>query len=239
MSSTKDDLLFRLTEELGENILELDEYVGDLLKIPGSGINKAHIDKIWRIRSKATRLKRIQTALLNIQKIEKGELVLAKNENSLRGIIIDVLSTIKHIADYKNVKIRIEILNDVICECDKNKMESVLQDLVINSIDFCPEENGEIIITLKPEEDMTRITIKDNGIGIVRESIDKIFDADYQMKLAVKREHIESGLALPVCKAIVEAHKGKLYTESKGTDFGTEMHVILPLKINEGIRKIE
>jgi len=237
--NTKDKLLFRLTEELGSQIVELDKYVIALTLLPGLGVNKAHIEQLWTIRAKATRLKRIQHALLDIQKIEHGILSLSKNENSLRGIIIDAVSSLKHVSDSRQVKIRMDIVEDMICNCDKNKMESVLNNLIINSIDFCPQSNGEVIITLSKDGENGIISVKDNGIGIREEVVKLVFDSNYQMELAIKREHVESGLALPVCKAIIEAHQGKIWTESAGTDLGTSIIITIPKNVSEGIRKLD
>ena len=71
MSSKKDELLLRLTEELGASIFELDQYVRKRVKLPGLGINRAHVEKLGLINDKTMRLKRIQHALFDIQKIER------------------------------------------------------------------------------------------------------------------------------------------------------------------------
>jgi len=235
-SSKKDQLLLRLTEELGTNIVELDNYVNQLILLPGLGVNKAHVEHLQMIREKATRLKQIQHALLNIEKIERGEFTLAKNDNSLRGIIIDTVSSLQFAMDSRKVKIRIDILHDVKCNCDKNKIETVLNNLLTNSIDFSPP-NSEIVVSLNVEGKNGIIEIKDKGVGVQESEVKNIFNADYQMDLSVKRDHIESGLALPVCKTIIEEHNGKIWLESKGADMGTTTHILLPLYVDERLRK--
>jgi len=235
-SSKKDQLLLRLTEELGINISELDDYVNQLILLPGLGVNKAHVEQLRTIRAKATRLRQIQHALLNIEKIERGEFTLTKNDNSLRGIIIDSVSSLQYAMDSRKVKIRIDILHDVKCNCDKNKIETVLNNLLTNSIDFSPP-NSEIVVSLNVEGKNAIIDIKDNGIGVQESEVENIFNADYQMELSVQRDHIESGLALPVCKTIIEEHNGKIWLESKGTDMGTTVHILLPLYVDDGLRK--
>jgi len=235
-SSKKDLLLFRLTSELGTNIDELDDYVNDLINILGLGVNRAHVENLWKIKAKTTRLKRIEQALLNLEKIERGEFALAKNDNSLRGIIIDTVSSLQFILDSNNVKIRIDILHDVKCNCDKNKIETVLNNMIVNSIDYSPP-NSEIVITLNVDGKNARIEIKDKGIGIQKSAIENVFNADYQIDLSVEREHIESGLALPVCKTIIEEHKGKIWIESEGKDMGTTAYILLPLYVDETLLK--
>jgi len=237
-SSKKDLLLFRLTTELGTNIDELDDYVNQLIKILGLGVNKGHVENLWKIRAKTTRLKRIQYALLNIEKIERGEFTLSKNDNSLRGIIIDTVSSLKFILDSSNIKIRIDILHDVKCNCDKNKIETVLNNMIVNAIDFSPP-NSEIVVSLDVDGKNAKIKIKDTGIGIQKSAIENVFNADYQLDLSVERKHIESGLALPVCKTIIEEHKGKIWIESEGKDMGTTAHILLPLYVDDALKKLD
>jgi len=93
-------------------------------------------------------------------------------------------------------------------------------------------------MSLNVDRNNAIIEIKDNGIGIQKSVIENVFDASYQMDLSVEREHVESGLSLPVCKKIIEQHDGKIWVDSPGTDMGTTMHVLLPLYVDQGLRKI-
>jgi len=70
--------------------------------------------------------------------------------------------------------------------------------------------------------------VKDNGVGISKESLDKIFVKFYQIDTSITREHGGTGIGLSVCKGLIEGHDGKIWAESEGPNKGTEMHIILP-----------
>ena len=233
-SSQKDKLLFRLTEELGEDLNKLNDYVQILYEHHTAGVNQAHLDNLLEISADVTRLYRIQNSLLDIQKIDSGTLTLSRNQHSIREIITDTITPINHLAQRKKVTIRPE-LEDVICSCDKNKIEQVIFNLLINAIDFCPKENGLIVIQLSRENENAKIVIKDNGLGVTKENLQKLFDSNYQIQISVEREHVESGLALPVCKTVIDLHGGKIWTASQGRDWGTEIHILLPLKSEDDV----
>jgi len=101
---------------------------------------------------------------------------------------------------------------------------------MINAIDFCKQGNGKIVVTLQRDGDNAKISVKDNGIGIVRESLEKIFERIYQINLDIIREHGEAGIGLPVARAIIDGHAGKIWAESQGPDRGAEIHFLLPLE---------
>ena len=100
--------------------------------------------------------------------------------------------------------------------------------MIANSLDFCPKQYGKINIKLSSENKHARITVKDNGVGIVKESINKIFVKFYQVDTSTTREHGGTGIGLSVCKGIVEGHGGKIWAESDGKDTGAEIHILLP-----------
>ena len=132
-------------------------------------------------------------------------------------------------ADKQGITITTELLDPVPFLCDSSRLEQVISNLISNSLDFCPKQDGKINIKLNSENGHARIIVKDNGIGIVKESIDKIFVKFYQVDTSLTREHGGTGIGLSVCKGIVEGHGGKIWAESEGKYKGTEMHILLPL----------
>ena len=79
------------------------------------------------------------------------------------------------------------------------------------------------------DSDNGKIIVKDNGIGITRDKLEKIFVKFYQIDASSTREYGGTGLGLSVCKGIIEAHGGKIWAESDGTNKGAEIHILLPL----------
>lgn len=104
---------------------------------------------------------------------------------------------------------------------DKNKIRIVIQSLIENAIKYSQREDN-IFISLKENEDNLEFSIKDNGIGVMDEDRDKIFNKFFRAKNAIQKEEIGTGFGLFTTKNIVERHHGKIWFESeagKGTTF--------------------
>ncbi|TSA16451.1 MAG: ATP-binding protein, partial [Nitrosopumilales archaeon] len=112
--------------------------------------------------------------------------------------------------------------------CDRCRIEQVLANLIANSLDFVPKQTGRIHLSLISDNGHAKIIVKDNGIGIIKESIGKIFVKFYQVDTTSTRQHGGTGLGLVVCKGIVENHGGKIWAESDGEGKGTTIHIKLP-----------
>ncbi|QLH11316.1 hypothetical protein DSQ20_07470 [Nitrosarchaeum sp. AC2] len=114
------------------------------------------------------------------------------------------------------------------CNCDKDRMSQVIINVLSNAIDFCPKQQGKIEIITNRIKNNIHIIIKDNGMGISKENIDKIFVKYYQVDTTLTREHGGTGIGLSLSKIIVENHNGKIWAESNGLDKGSEIHIQLP-----------
>lgn len=119
---------------------------------------------------------------------------------------------------------------------DKDLMNTIIRNILSNSVKFTPE-NGKIRIQLIQDEQETKLTISDSGVGISSENIRKILNTkNYYSTLGLMQEK-GSGLGLVLCKEFTEMHKGKLFIESE-LDKGTTISVIIPNsdeKLNEAI----
>jgi DNA-binding response OmpR family regulator/anti-sigma regulatory factor (Ser/Thr protein kinase) len=104
---------------------------------------------------------------------------------------------------------------------DVEKIEKVVHNVLSNAFKFT-KEGGEIILNLKVEEKQCSIIVKDTGIGIPADQLDKIFDRFYQVDSSQTREHEGTGLGMALAKELVELHHGTISVESlegKGTIF--------------------
>jgi signal transduction histidine kinase len=120
-----------------------------------------------------------------------------------------------------NLKGRIDIF------ADGRLMKQMLRAIIDNSIKFT-QEGGTINISVEKHLDKVKIVVKDNGIGIPREEIGKIFDRFYRVDKVRSKTTGGSGLGLSIVKWIVEAHNGGILVESE-LGKGTEVSVLLPM----------
>ncbi|MBU0612097.1 HAMP domain-containing histidine kinase [Patescibacteria group bacterium] len=106
-------------------------------------------------------------------------------------------------------------------QADKEKMRVVLQNLLENAIKYS-NSHDKVFVTLRENDGLVEISIKDTGVGISEEGKKKIFEKFYRDPEAQKKEPVGSGIGLFTTKKIIEDHGGKIWfesSESKGTTF--------------------
>lgn len=164
---------------------------------------------------------------------EAGRFNLDYNQFKVTKIIEDVINEFKHLIDKKNLKITINCnfcQNTDQATSDVEKIRLVLSNLLNNAIRYS-YENGEIIITLKIEQNVLQVSFKDFGIGIKPQSFEKVFERFYRIDNTINSVNKGSGIGLTVSKQIVELLGGRIYFEHQ--DQGAE--VVFTIKIPESI----
>jgi len=149
--------------------------------------------------------------LLDLTKFENKNLILNKTSESADDIIFDVLQKTKR--RLNNVEVKVNHPNDVVMVYgDISLLTQVFINLIDNAV-VHTKQNTSIIIDYYKKDNYTYFVIKDNGGGISEDKINNIFDDFYS--LAQNQDHVRShGLGLSLCKAIVEAHGGKIWVEN-------------------------
>jgi signal transduction histidine kinase len=131
--------------------------------------------------------------------------------------------------------IKIEIKSDLkdlrYVMVDRDRMRRVIMNIIDNSKKYIDKDQGEIIVMLRETSLSIIIEIRDNGLGIDKNDIDKIFDRFYRADTA-RSETTGSGLGLAIAKQIVEGHKGKIWVVSYGHE-GTSILISLAKIIGE------
>jgi len=110
---------------------------------------------------------------------------------------------------------------------DRDRLTQVLDNIISNAIKYSPN-GGTITFKLKKRYRQIVISVKDEGIGIEYEQLDKIFDRFYRVDKARTRELGGTGLGLAITRELVEAHYGQIWANSKEGE-GTTIYFTLPL----------
>lgn len=228
VDKAKEEFLAMITHELKTPLVPIKGYADILLSEKLGELNNSQKEKLDIIRSSAATLSKLIHDILDAQKLELGQLKMDMQKHNLSDMISDTVMKMKPLAEKYGISIAADIQKDVLCICDKCRIEQVLTNLIANSIDFVPKKTGRIQISLISDNGHAKIIVKDNGIGIKKESIGKIFVKFYQVDTTSIREHGGTGLGLVVCKGIVENHGGKIWAESDGEGKGATIHIKLP-----------
>ena len=183
------------------------------------------------------RLLRLINQLLDLSKIEAGKMELVTSPINLVQFLREIASSYESLAARKRIKYIFDSeIQELLAYIDAEKMEKAVHNLLSNAFKFTKAE-GEIILNLHEENHHALITVKDSGIGIPSNQLNKVFDRFYQVDSPQTRGYDGTGLGLALAKELVELHKGKISVESlegKGTTFC----VMLPLG-QEHIKKSE
>jgi signal transduction histidine kinase len=173
--------------------------------------------------------------ILDIAKIESGQLTLRLDEMDVREVIEDTLTIIKASLQQKPVELKLEIAADLpALVADRLRIRQVLLNLLSNAVKFTKE--GWILVKAWRERNLVLVTVADSGIGIAPADQRLIFE-DYQQVSAnrpqdlmfERRRHLGTGLGMPITKALVELHGGQIWVES---DLGRGSAFTFSLPIN-------
>ncbi|HJB17426.1 MAG TPA: ATP-binding protein [Candidatus Blautia excrementipullorum] len=178
-----------------------------------------------RIYKEAQRLIQLVEDTIKISQLDEGENPYEWENVDVYKVAKDVCSHLKDIAWKKNVHLFIEG-QKTICRTVRPILEEILYNLCDNGIKY-NKDDGTVSIHIKDEGDNIRLMVKDNGIGIPREDVNRVFERFYRVDKSHSREIGGTGLGLSIVKHGVTFLGGTLDLVSE-VDKGTEITVILP-----------
>lgn len=166
--------------------------------------------------------------LLEIEKLESGNIQLDKDELSFGEIFNQTKAALEVLAERAGVTLLIDDSYKTVVEADKQRITQVLMNLVSNAIKFSPKGSSITMRTEKQGEEQIKIAVQDQGRGIPEHAIAKVFDRFQQVERDDAKVKGGSGLGLSICKAVVEAHRGKIGVDSQ-EGVGSTFWFIIPL----------
>ena len=178
------------------------------------------------IHRSAKKLNKLVDELLEISKIESGEMKLKASSLNLVLAVKEIILSFYSLAERKKIQFNLATEeNEIVAYVDRGKLDKIISNVVTNAFKFTPEGgkvNVEIVLPTNSgrEDNFVEISIRDTGIGIPLDQIDKIFDRFYQVDSGHTRKQEGTGIGLALTKELVELHKGKIEVESeegKGT----------------------
>jgi len=199
-------------------------------------VNKEQIGALQTVRNSGQHLLSLINDILDLAKIESGEVMLDLKPTSIDYLCRASLAFIQQQAIHKNITTKYIKKNDLPeVYIDELKIRQVLINLLNNAVKFTLE-NGKItlevnIVTHTPERNFLRIAISDTGIGIAKENIHKLFKPFIQIDSALNRQYDGTGLGLSLVKRIVELHGGQVGVTSE-LNVGSCFTIDLPITIN-------
>ncbi|MEI6680328.1 MAG: PAS domain S-box protein [Mariniphaga sp.] len=177
------------------------------------------LEKIQRLainmRTSANKLYSLLENLLEWSQMQRGLIRFDPVPILLPEAIAEIADLIRDTAEKKMIEISCAIPDNLTATADKRMFESVVRNLVFNAVKFTQKEGKVMITTRIAPGNMVEISIKDTGIGMGKDILDKLFQLDANISQKGTEGEPSTGLGLFICKDFVEKHGGRLWAESE------------------------
>jgi signal transduction histidine kinase/HAMP domain-containing protein len=205
LANMSHELRTPLNAILGYTELILDNIYGD--------VPEKIRDVLERLEQNGRHLLGLINDVLDLSKIEAGQLILGLNEYSMAEVIQTVFTSVEALAAEKKLDLKVEISKDLRTgKGDEQRLAQVILNLVGNAIKFTDE--GEVKVKATVSDEAFFISVSDTGPGLAEADQQKIFEEFYQVDGSSTRKKGGTGLGLSISKKIIEMHGGRIWVES-------------------------
>ena len=213
MEQVRTEFLSNVTHELKTPIASIAGYLETL---KDGALNDTDVNQTFIKRSlkNAKRLEALVTDLVDISRIETGEMEIHLEKVDLKPLLEEVINDAKQRNEKKELDILLEMnnQNEIIVNGNLDRLRQVFDNLISNAIRYTV--NGSVVMSTERNNGIIEFKVQDTGIGIDSESAERIFERFFRTNDARKIVRGGTGLGLAICKHIIEAHNSSISVES-------------------------
>ena len=213
-----------ISHELKTPLFTIQGYVSTLIDggLSDETINKKYLE---RSEKNINRLINIVKELETINQLESGEIKIEKTRFNIIELFDEAFESLEMKAKSREIKLYYGKTYDrpIFVFADRSQIQKLITNLIENAIKYGFKTNGKVKVSFFDMDDKTLIEVTDNGPGISKDDLLRIFERFYRTDKARNRKLGGTGLGLAIVKHILEAHKQTIYTRSTigiGTTFG-------------------
>lgn len=226
----KSDFVSTVSHELRTPLTSMRGALGLVLS-GAAGPLSPQGQELLRIANQNTeRLIRLINDILDIEKIESGTIAVRRDRCDLRTVIETTIAGVHGYAMVHRARVTLRASGTAEVIGDQDRLIQVFTNLLSNAIKFSPAD-GEVTVTLDVENEVARVSVRDQGPGIPAEFQPRIFGKFQQAESSSSRRHGGTGLGLAIARAIVERHEGHIHFRTAagaGTTFVVELPCCAP-----------
>jgi len=221
LANMSHELRTPLNAILGYTELILDKIYGD--------VSEKIQEVLERLEKNGRHLLGLINDVLDLSKIEAGQLSLSLNDYSMQEIVQTVVTAVESLAAEKNLALEVSVSPDLTAGMgDEQRIAQVLLNLVGNAIKFT--EEGKVRVEAAASNDTFLISVSDTGLGLSEADQKMIFEEFHQADSSSTRKKGGTGLGLSIAKRIIEMHGGRIWVESRPGK-GSTFRFTLPVRV--------
>lgn len=231
LEQMRKDFVADVSHELRTPLTTIKSYIEALED--GAIEEKELANRFIKVANNETdRMIRLVSDLLNLSRLDEKTTLLKKTSVSIQEMIDDVVDRFSFQCMQRGIDLTVEMSKYLpAIDVDRDQLDQVLDNLISNAIKYT-KETGSIIVKVWLEQSNLFIEITDNGIGISKKHLSRIFERFYRVDKARSRELGGTGLGLSIAKEIIKAHNGEVYIESE-PEKGTRVGFYIPISEGE------
>jgi signal transduction histidine kinase/ActR/RegA family two-component response regulator len=223
----KDEFLATLAHELRNPLAPIQNGVSALQEIsPPRDASTARMYQIMQRQLEV--LTRLVDDLLEVSRVTRGKVELQRERVHIATAVQHALESADPIIQASGHNLSVDVPPELVVDGDPVRLSQVFFNLLSNAAKYTPA-NGTIAISAKRVDTDVVVTVRDNGDGIPREMLDRIFDMFVQVNQPGRRTIGGLGVGLTLVRELVEMHGGSVHASSRGPGEGSEFVVCLPL----------
>lgn len=209
------DFVSMAAHELRTPVTAIRGYLGLLSKDDTSKLSAPAKRFVERAQSSTNQLVGLMSNLLNVSKIERGTLTMTFAKIDWAKVVQEAIRDNRFTAEEKSIELRYEGPEEgVPLLADEVAVQEVVNNLITNAIHYT-DVKGHIVVGLQVKDDQVITYVKDDGMGIPKGSISRLFTKFYRVRGGIASGSGGTGLGLYISKSIVELHNGKIWVESE------------------------
>jgi signal transduction histidine kinase len=187
---------------------------------------EALVQQLETITSQTFHLARLVDELLDVSRIESGKLELRLEPVDLARLTADVAARMQLTTSQHRIRLDVPSGEGTLVSGDRDYLEQVLSNLIGNAIKYSPA-GGPIDVEVRPAAEQVQLSVRDQGVGISPEELDKVFTLFYRSRESSAQQASGMGLGLYISREIVTRHGGQIWVES-WPGHGSTFYVSLP-----------
>ncbi len=210
----KSAFLATMSHELRTPLNSIIGFTGILLQGLAGDLNAEQRKQLGMVQASSRHLLALINDVLDISKIEAGQLALSFAKFELKSSILKMVKLVSPMAEKKGIDLKLDMAEDAIeVTSDRRRMEQIILNLLNNAVKFT--ERGCIRISCRTDDDHCHLSVSDTGIGIRPEDISGLFQPFHQIDTGLARKREGTGLGLSICKKLIVMMNGAIDVESR------------------------